>query len=1575
MNNPNAIQQKSKGSYSSAPNLKDLNFYFTQNYSKVNNHPELTSTTSIEVNSAVQANNFSNDFDGGTSTPIDTIPPVVSYSYQNNSIQFLSNESGDVVIRNDMGIILLYENIEKNTPFTFEIPRTLLSKYVTVGVTDMSGNVTNFQVPVIIDYSVATNIITEIEGPDFIVTEDELQDQTLDLKGRLLGLYVDDTFLRIIVKVILPSQTQLLEVEVTQIDENGYWTVQVPLNGLNIVDGEGTVYAEAEIQSIYGDIYSSIAEPTNFILTLDRTEPVEFAQSDSNQINFEQVNVQNSLETVNSTQFINLLNISDRLKGELENGSALEIGSFTSQQRNLFNPSETTIKSDTTGKITLSFQDLSLLTVAKAYGIVLQKLDDNGVWQYHMSAPLFQNGVVATLGTQYALGAVDNDGERTLTFNGLTEGQYRVSSYIIPSELTQFLKDFELSNLGAEGTLLGQKNQDFLIDLVSKTLGEDSPSTQQLISFIQTLLVGVNTVTLPISFILDRITDLPLLRHILFALDKFVDYMVAPVVTNTIDLLHNLNVNISYTESYIQSKVITGNVLTNDYSDINDLNLIAVKVFDGNVYQSYDIQAGSLTEVVGQFGTLRIGSNGEYSYSAFANSHEIKGNEYFKYSVILNGEQKDIDLIIKINGNDALNLTAVDDENYLQLAVDPTVIQQNLQQVTAGGLAYVGLGSVLDLNAIRIENVLQFNIEHDTSRVVTLKAESGGVQVLTDFDLFIYKWNAEFQQYELYKQHQDWFGVALLGGVSDEITYTLESGQYIALIEPTRGINALYGYTLKTTQDLLLDYANPLAVYGKASGNVIDDINQTQGSKDYSPNLEALYITAVNGQNILGDQNHSGLKIEGQYGELEIFATGDYTYTAYNNKTFNYGETEIFTYTVYDPILNQWQNAELKITLDLVDYTPQMDLVKVDLVIDPSETYYKDLSVKNSVTQGKKSTTGFGVVDIGLGNVLSADIISSKPGLNIQVKQGELASIQFSATGTSVVGVGNVSDLMIYKKNLLTGKYELYHSSDSFLIVPLAVLGIPLGGIYNTPEKVVFSEGEYIAYLVTQGVSVIGGTTLSADNMTVYDYNHVDDYQGYLEGDLGLADHLKLSAIEDQNLNDTEITLVGDFGTLTISETGQYHYQVNPNLPAPPYGNVDTFSYVVTDTLTGQSTVSVLNVKLSSVDAQSDRVDENGQQLTTYATLTNKLNESDVVFNASSALSKSNKVQATALDKFSKKINFDIDVNQTSKGLKLKFEGLADVSSSKIDLTYSLVLVKNHLGQTVNQVIATDSISQVAQASLNLELHNLAGGKYELVLNMPGKAGSFRYFGYDFKVYNQYADQWVHDPDAQDPGVTGNLIANDSFNDALLSHTILKINGKTILLDPSKTAQDIAVTGQYGVLHIQSDGQYQYVANGQGGGKEIFVYELISPTGDSDKATLEIDVAKNVIGSNTEDRVESGSADDIYFLGNGADTVIFNLLDTLDARGGNGTDTWKDFDHQDKIDISALLDGATSTNIEQYVSVSTVNGDTQVFVDRDGQGATPNTSSQSQFELTHLITLQDRELSLDQLLQNNQIIY
>ncbi|SCC72960.1 beta strand repeat-containing protein, partial [Acinetobacter albensis] len=135
-------------------------------------------------------------------------------------------------------------------------------------------------------------------------------------------------------------------------------------------------------------------------------------------------------------------------------------------------------------------------------------------------------------------------------------------------------------------------------------------------------------------------------------------------------------------------------------------------------------------------------------------------------------------------------------------------------------------------------------------------------------------------------------------------------------------------------------------------------------------------------------------------------------------------------------------------------------------------------------------------------------------------------------------------------------------------------------------------------------------------------------------------------------------------------------------------------------------------------------------------------------------------------------------------------------------------------------------------------------------------------------------------------------------------------------------------------------------------------------------------------GGAGHDLLIGGSGNDTLTGGLGNDTALYELLDNLDATGGNGTDTWTDFtvgSGADKIDVSALLDGLqTATNIGSYISVKTnADGDAVITIDRDGAGTEFATKSDLLI-LTGVDAISlggTPESQLQALLDNNQIIF
>jgi len=138
-----------------------------------------------------------------------------------------------------------------------------------------------------------------------------------------------------------------------------------------------------------------------------------------------------------------------------------------------------------------------------------------------------------------------------------------------------------------------------------------------------------------------------------------------------------------------------------------------------------------------------------------------------------------------------------------------------------------------------------------------------------------------------------------------------------------------------------------------------------------------------------------------------------------------------------------------------------------------------------------------------------------------------------------------------------------------------------------------------------------------------------------------------------------------------------------------------------------------------------------------------------------------------------------------------------------------------------------------------------------------------------------------------------------------------------------------------------------------------------------DKAQIEQYIAKTVLGTTGNDVIETSIANQTfsYILGDGADTVVFNILDNTDNLGGNVKSEWTDFNlaEDDKIDLSQLLINE-SENLQDYISVKDTEAGLIISVDRDG-------ASQSTYHSQELILLTDKHDTLENLIVSNTFIY
>ncbi|PIJ44850.1 Ig-like domain-containing protein, partial [Tatumella sp. OPLPL6] len=149
-----------------------------------------------------------------------------------------------------------------------------------------------------------------------------------------------------------------------------------------------------------------------------------------------------------------------------------------------------------------------------------------------------------------------------------------------------------------------------------------------------------------------------------------------------------------------------------------------------------------------------------------------------------------------------------------------------------------------------------------------------------------------------------------------------------------------------------------------------------------------------------------------------------------------------------------------------------------------------------------------------------------------------------------------------------------------------------------------------------------------------------------------------------------------------------------------------------------------------------------------------------------------------------------------------------------------------------------------------------------------------------------------------------------------------------------------------------------------------------------------------ITGSKGDNQFEGRGGNDTFNIGNGGhDTMLYKLINSADATGGNGSDvvngftvgSWESTADTDRIDLRELLSGsgykgdgsasyvdgvatigASAGNITDYLHVVHNGSNTEIQIDRDGTG--------SQFDATTVVTLNGVQTDLATLLANHQLL-
>ncbi|MCT4708625.1 Ig-like domain-containing protein [Enterobacteriaceae bacterium H16N7] len=967
----------------------------------------------------------------------------------------------------------------------------------------------------------------------------------------------------------------------------------------------------------------------------------------------------------------------------------------------------------------------------------------------------------------------------------------------------------------------------------------------------------------------------------------------------------------------------------------------AVVSADGSTVSGIAEANSTVTVTLPGGGTVTATANASGEYTATLPVRQIEGQPL---SVNATDAAGNTGPTLSVN---APTLPLAADNNVVDLALTSTATVTTEHYNDYGVLLVGALGSTASVLGNDTAQV-GFTIADGGSGAVTIDAAATGVvlSLLNTLEIAVQKYDSATGTWStVYDSSMPQFANLLTLGASG-VTMNiagLGGGTYRVLSYNTSLLATGSLTSLDVT--VLKSSAGTLSGTTTHPGNVITDVDPN-GGQDNAP-TGTVVTSVANAMGVSTPVGAGGVDIQGQYGILHINQDGSYTYTLTSTSPSVIGRTENFTYTITH--LGVSDSAQLVITLG--NPLPASTVTPTDNTA--ALTYSTDVE---AVNHGPSSQSGFSVVGVGLGNVLSLNVLANMANpIIFDVDEGSTRTLTLQA---NVGGVALLStfDLYIYKFNDITQQFEQYKVEKTWLTAPL------LGG-QSGQLTLTLPGGEYLFLLNNaSGITVLTGYTLNI----LQDHTYaVESVSATTNGNI-LMDDVAPTGSHVTQVNGVSVassgttTINGEYGTLTIDANGNYTYKLNAGVGADSIKTPDSFVYTVTAP-NGDTGTASLNVTATprTVDAIDD----------------------------TSALMAVSTAQDTAAYS-------DTSVGQASWGSLLfpssgSGSGTFVVDSNTVlhnpVLHFSVASLLSLTGMTVNWTITNSSGAVVKNGSFNggillggvanidlsgLDLHS---GTY--TLNYTGNVGalglgqititpSVTGTALDLDSYSTLSGSTVHGNLYDGTGASG---AVDQLGTVHTLLTISGYNGSTATLNPVNSADTSAtIQGHYGTLQIGVDGAYTYTLNSGISpatitSKETFNYTLNDQNGHSDSATLTINMNPQFVSTNQSD-VINGS---VY-----GDTLVYHLLNSTDAAGGNGADTWKNFSlaQGDKIDIHDLLTGwnGQQSTLGNYLNVTTSGNNTVVSIDRDGTGST--------YHSTNIVTLENVHTTLDELVQQNHIV-
>ncbi|MDX7868898.1 retention module-containing protein [Aeromonas caviae] len=655
------------------------------------------------------------------------------------------------------------------------------------------------------------------------------------------------------------------------------------------------------------------------------------------------------------------------------------------------------------------------------------------------------------------------------------------------------------------------------------------------------------------------------------------------------------------------------------------------------------------------------------------------------------------------------------------------------------------------------------------------------------------------------------------------------------------------------------------------SGNVLDNSNNPDGPLDTS----VISYSWGSNQGIAAGVEST---LDG-IGTLIINADGSYTFTPALNYT---GPVPAVNYTVTDG--DDTNDSTLTITITPVDEPVSLNGLQVEggeLVLD--EAALPDGSASDGAALTKSSTFTFNAADGVQSLTLGGVTLISNGQVLTTFPQGIPSPLgnQLLVTGVSynpVTGVGSVT----YSYTLNDNETHNKPANDGALTESFNVVLTDLDGDTTSAglDVVVLDD-------VPTAVSDVNLTAASENNLVLNGNVITNDVQG--------ADGAAVTAG----------TLSGTYGSLVLNANGTYTYTLNPNdgdFKALTGGGVgsEVFTYTLTDA-DGDVSTATLTLTIKN--------DDDGVTITNLTPKGEggdaKVYEDDLL-----ATRGANESAGSDSSKESTTVTGDFTISAPD-GVKTLSVGGINIVVNGVVAGFPLSGVTTPLGNTLT-ITGYNPATGLVSYSYTLndnEVHLTANGNNSLfedfavsLVDSDGDSAS-----------NTLSVQIVDDvPTANDDAdsategvftpVTGNVITGAGTiggtagagvdvmgADGAAISQVVSSNGNS----DSNPAGGFTVTGLYGTLTMGLDGEYSYTLTAASvpvGASEVFTYTLKDGDGDTDPATLTINIAQDTrvpvltIGNATVD--EEGLPEGTAASGN---SEIFNGSFTINTQGENLT--------------------------------------------------------------------------------------